>query len=356
MPAEAPLRGRGTRTSPRPRFEPLEIERLPESEIDPDATPRAPAPRTRFLRDGARSAIARNDSPDIGFDTSLNPYRGCEHGCIYCYARPTHEYLGLSAGLDFETKILVKEDAPDLLRRELSSRHWRPQGVALSGVTDAYQPVERVLHLTRRCLEVLAEFRNPVSVTTKSDAVVRDLDLLGELARHRAVSVTISITTLDSDLARRLEPRAAQPGARLRTVERLAAAGVPVGVNIAPVIPALTDHEIAPIAAAAARAGARWASWQMVRLPLGVGDLFRIWLEDHFPLRARKVLHRIAQVRAGGLDQPGFGLRLRGTGFHARQIESWYRLAIRRTNLDPHPPALSTASFRRPSGPQLELF
>ena len=251
-------RRRGAATNPHNRFERIALEADPEFEAacaaDPDEP--APNPRTRFYRDPSRSILAKNDSPDVPFDASINPYRGCEHGCSYCYARPGHEYLGFSAGLDFETRILVKERAPELLRGVLAAPSWRPRVVALGGVTDGYQPVERRLGITRGCLEVFAEFRNPVAVVTKSALVTRDIDLLGELARFDAACVLVSITTLDRDLARAMEPRAAPPRRRLATVEALARAGIPVGVMVAPVIPGLTDHEIPAIVAAAARAGA----------------------------------------------------------------------------------------------------
>src|SRR6185436_13923514 len=225
------VKGRGASINPANRFEEIHLER------DIDWNPEEdPAPRTKFLRDNSQTAITYNDSPDIGFDASINPYRGCEHGCIYCYARPTHEYLGFSAGLDFETWIMVKENAPELLRKELSSPKWKPQVIAMSGVTDCYQPVERKLKLTRRCLEVLAEFRNPVGIVTKNHLVTRDLDVLGELARHQAAVVFISVTTLDASLAAKLEPRASLPKHRLAAIETLSQGGVPVGVMVAPVI------------------------------------------------------------------------------------------------------------------------
>src|SRR5437870_7346270 len=224
----APVHGRGAAVNPPNRFERLHYEADPDDEQDP-----AGAPATEYYRDRSRSIIATNDSPDVGFGASINPYRGCEHGCAYCYARPTHEYLGFSAGIDFETKILVKEDAPALLRRELSSPKWQPQVLGISGVTDPYQPVERRLQLTRRCLGVLAEFRNPAVIITKNHLVTRDLDLLGELARYQAVAVFLSVTTLDGELARTLEPRASQPGGRLAAIEELSRAGVPAGVMVA---------------------------------------------------------------------------------------------------------------------------
>src|SRR5947209_2294940 len=234
-----PLRGRGASHNPANRFETLHYER------DPDAAPGDdPAPATQFLRDRTHSIITTNDSPDVGFSASINPYRGCEHGCTYCYARPYHEYLGFSAGIDFETKIMVKEDAPKLLRKELTSPRWQPQVLGLSGVTDAYQPIERHLLLTRRCLEVLVQFRNPVVIVTKNHLVTRDSDLLRRLAEHRAASVCLSLTTLDDRLAGRLEPRATRPRGRLDAIRQLTAAGVPVTVLVAPVIPGLTDHEL----------------------------------------------------------------------------------------------------------------
>ncbi|HXU08768.1 MAG TPA: radical SAM protein, partial [Blastocatellia bacterium] len=222
------VRGRGTPENPPNRFEKLSYQPDPESD-----DPEQPAARTQFLKDASRSLITYNDSPDVGFEASINPYRGCEHGCIYCYARPTHEYLGFSAGLDFETKILVKEDAPELLRKELASRRWKPKILAISGVTDPYQPIERRLELTRRCLEVLAEFRNPVMIVTKNQLVTRDIDLFKQLAEHRAVAVFVSVTTLDADLARVMEPRTSTPQNRLAAIETLASAGVPVGVMVA---------------------------------------------------------------------------------------------------------------------------
>jgi DNA repair photolyase len=344
-------RGRGAAGNPANRFEKREVVPDPE-ERDPEE----PLPRTRILRDSARSIIARNESPDVGFSASLNPYRGCEHGCVYCYARPYHEYLGFSAGLDFETQILVKEDAPELLRAELSSPRWTPQTLALSGVTDPYQPLERRLGLTRRCLEVLAEFRNPVVVITKNHLVTRDADLFRELAGHGAVSVVLSITTLDPQLARTMEPRTSTPARRLAAIRTLAAAGVPVGVNVAPLIPGLTDHESPAILAAAARAGASFAGHVLLRLPHGVKDLFREWLERRYPERAGKVLHRIREVRGGRLNDPDFGTRMTGEGKYAAQATALFDLARRKAGLADGGPELSTAAFRVPPGPQLTLF
>lgn len=325
-----------------------------ERDADWDPTEDA-APATRFLKDSTRSIINYNDSPDIGFRASINPYRGCEHGCIYCYARPTHEYLGFSAGLDFETKIMVKEKAPELLREELSSSKWEPQVLALSGVTDCYQPIERKLKLTRRCLEVLSEFRNPVALVTKNQLVTRDIDLLGELARHRAAAVFVSVTTLDASLRHVMEPRTAPPQARLAAIRALAEAGIPTGVLVAPVIPGLTDHEIPSILGAAAEAGAKFAGHVVLRLPYAVAPLFEQWLERHVPGKAAKVLGRIRAIRGGGLNDARFGSRMRGEGIFAAQIEQLFEVACRKAGFSGNGPGLSSAAFRRPGGAQIEL-
>lgn len=346
---EAP-RGRGAAENPANRFERLHLA------VDPDAP--APPPGqvpTEYFRDASRSVISRNDSPDIPFETSLNPYRGCEHGCIYCYARPTHEYLGLSAGLDFETRLFVKEDAPALLRAELGQPGWMPQELVLSGVTDPYQPIERTLGITRQCLQVLAEVRNPVGIVTKSGLVARDIDVLAELATHAAVSVALSVTTLDEALRRTMEPRAASADVRLDAVARLNDAGVPAGVMVAPIIPGLNDHEIPRILARAAEAGARFASYTLLRLPHAVAPLFAGWLERHFPERKEKVLGRIRDVRDGKLNDPGFYSRMRGAGPLAELVSTVFRVARDRAGIPPSRPQLSAAAFRRP-GEQMSLF
>src|SRR2546425_10778399 len=299
-------RGRGAASNPANRFETLSYH---SSDWD---EPEDPAPQTLFLKDDTRTIINYNDSPDVGFSASINPYRGCEHGCVYCFARPNHEYLGFSAGLDFETKILVKEDAPELLRRELASPRWEPQAVAISGVTDAYQPVERRLQLTRRCLEVLVEFQNPVVIITKNELVTRDINLLGKLAGVDGALVFISVTSLDSELARELEPRASQPGRRLAAIEALSRAGIPTGALVAPVIPGLTDHEMPAIISAVAAAGAVAAGYVPLRLPYGVASLFDEWLTLHRPLQKEKILNRIRDIRRGCLDDPNFGHTLPG--------------------------------------------
>ncbi|MHC1765624.1 MAG: PA0069 family radical SAM protein [Verrucomicrobiia bacterium] len=348
--SSGPIRGRGVSSNPANRFEELVLEPVDDFPVE-----ERPGPRTRFYRDASQSIIAFNDSPDIPFRASINPYRGCEHGCSYCYARPTHEYLGFSAGLDFEAKIMVKEGAPELLRRELSSPKWTPQEIALSGVTDCYQPIERKLQLTRRCLAVLAEFRNPVNIITKNLLVTRDLDLLRELAAARAVHVNISINSLDPDLARVLEPRASAPQQRLTAVETLSEAGVPVGVLVAPIIPAINDDEIPSVLAAAKAAGARWAYTEVVRLPLTVALVFQEWLERQFPDRKEKVLGRIRAMRGGRLNDPRFGSRMRGEGVFADQISQLFHVARRKAGFPDEGPGLSTASFRRPGGEQLGL-
>jgi len=344
------LRGRGTAENPPNRFEPIEV-RLDGDTLDSDLRElgELPSPRTTFLRDTTRSIIAYNDSPDIPFDASINPYRGCEHGCIYCYARPFHEYLGFSAGLDFETKILVKLEAATLLRSELAARSWRPQPIIVSGVTDAYQPIERKLALTRACLAVLAECRNPVSIVTKNHLVTRDIDLLRQLAEHEGVAVNLSITSLRPELQRVLEPRTSIPARRLDAIARLAAAGVPVGVLVAPVVPGLTDEELPAILKAGREAGAQWAGYVVLRLPHAVAGLFVDWLKQHFPDRAGKVLNRVRGMRGGRLHDPSFRQRMHAEGGMADQIRLLFKSSCRRLGFE-HAvrPALSPDYFRRP--------
>jgi len=345
------LRGRGVGWNPPNRFETIALEPDPSDE-DPQ-----PGPETVLLRDRTKSILAWNDSPDVGFDVGINPYRGCSHGCVYCYARPTHEYLGFSAGLDFETKIMVKERAPELLKKALESRSWVPQVIALSGNTDAYQPAERRLELTRRCLEVLAEFRNPVGIVTKSHLVTRDADLLGDLAADGAAAVVLSVTSLRNEVQRAMEPRAASPSRRLDAIRQLAAKGIPVGVNVAPVIPGLTDEEVPSILEAAAEAGATFASYIMLRLPHGVKSIFEGWLGQHFPERRDKVLNRVRELRGGKLYDARYEVRGRGEGPWSDQLRSLFRVTRKRLGLD-RPPSLSTAAFRVPPtrGQQTDMF
>jgi DNA repair photolyase len=343
-------RGRGAQHNPPNRFEKIRLER--DADWNPEEDP---APQTVFLRDHSKTLITYNTSPDISFNAGINVYRGCEHGCSYCYARQTHEYLGFSAGIDFETKIMVKEDAPELLRKELSSPRWKPQLLAMSGVTDCYQPVERRLQLTRRCLQVLAEFRNPVGIITKNYLVTRDIDVLTELARFKAVVVNVSINSLNPELARKLEPRAASPRLRLAAVEALAKAGIPVGVLVAPVIPALNDHEMPAVLAAAKAAGAGWAGTEILRLPLTVAPVFETWLERIFPEKKDKILGRIRAIRGGKLNDARFGSRMRGEGIFAEQISKMFDVARRKAGFSEDGPDVSTAGFRRPEGAQLGL-
>ena len=332
---------RGIRSNPTGRFEALTVE--PIEGIGPGGR------ETVLLRDVSKSVISRNRSPDVRFDVSLNPYRGCSTGCVYCYARPGHEYLGFSAGLDFETRILVKPAAPELLRSELASPRWVPRTLLMSGVTDPYQPVEKSLGLTRHCLEVLAEVRQPVAVITKSSLVRRDADLLSGLAARGAAAVTISVTTLSDDLHRAMEPRGASPGQRLATIRALADAGIPVCVNVAPVIPGLTDHEIPSILRAAAGAGASGASWIALRLPHGVGALFEGWLDRHFPDRKEKILGHVRSMRGGLLNDPRFGTRMTGEGPYAEHLRQSFHVHRKRLGLREGPPPLSAEAFREPS-------
>ncbi|MDQ7052494.1 MAG: PA0069 family radical SAM protein [candidate division KSB1 bacterium] len=339
------IKGRGADGNPQNRYDPLFVD---FDHID--------APRTQFFIDHSRSIVARNDSPDVGFTYSLNPYRGCEHGCVYCYARPTHEQLGFSAGLDFETKIMVKKDAPALLEKTFRSPSWQPQVVALSGNTDCYQPTERRWKLTRSCLRVFLKYRNPVSITTKNALIVRDLDILTELAREHLVHVNLSLTTLDNRLCRILEPRTSSPQRRLEAIARLSGAGVPVGVMVAPVIPGINDREIAGILSEAAAAGAQNAGYILLRLPHGVKELFVNWLRQHFPDRANKVVHHIQSMRNGQLYECEFGARKRGHGPAAEMIQRLFELSCRRLGLHQTLPPLNTDAFlRHPEQAQLEL-
>lgn len=352
-PTAAAPGGRGSASNPHNRFEKLTLELEPEALIDDDGEPILP--RTQFLRDSTQSIITYNDSPDIPFRASLNPYRGCEHGCAYCFARPYHEYLGFSAGLDFESKIVVKEKAPELLRAELSRKNWVPQPLTMSAITDCYQPVERRLQLTRGCLEVLAEFRNPVAIITKNHLVTRDIDHLATLAKLNAAQVAVSITTLDAELAKTLEPRASTPARRLAAVEELSAAGVPVFVMMAPIIPGLTDHEMPDLLAAVAKAGARSATYTVLRLPWAVAPLFVEWLDRHAPGHKDKVLSRIQSMRGGKLYDAKWGARMKGEGFFAEQIRAFFAVAKRKAGFRGDLGELSSAAFRMPTD-QLSLF
>lgn len=344
--------GRGARSNPQTEFAPLHVDLDPDA-LDDDELRQV---ETRYLKDPAQTILSSNESPDVPFQYSVNPYRGCEHGCLYCYARPTHEYLGFSAGLDFETRILVKENAPSLLAERFQSDRWTPAPVWLSGNTDPYQPVERELELTRRLLQVFALYRNPVGLITKNGLLTRDLDVLEEMAAWNGVRVTVSVTTLDNELAGAMEPRTARPPLRLRLIEECAEAGVPVGVNVAPIVPGLTDEEVPRILAAAAEHGATSAGYTVLRLPGAVRELFVDWLDRHAPHRKTRVLKRMTSLRGENMNDTDFGVRMRGTGLWADTIGDLFSLACKKHELDNAPASLNTEAFRHRPGGQIRLF
>jgi DNA repair photolyase len=348
-------RGRGARSNHTGRFERETAESFDDGW---ESLATLDTFKTEVREDATRSIIARNDSPDISFDRSINPYRGCEHGCIYCYARPTHCYLGHSAGLDFETKLYAKSNAAELLAKELSSPRYEPQTIALGANTDPYQPIERERQITRSILEVLAKTRHPVGIVTKSALVTRDIDILAPMAAQGLAKVAVSITTLDRRLARAMEPRAATPGKRLQAVRELSEAGIPVTVMVAPIVPALNDHEIEQILDAAKTAGAREAGYVMLRLPLEIKELFREWLAEAYPDRAERVLKLLRSMHGGEDYVAAFGHRQRGAGPYADQIAQRFKLARRRLGLETERLALRTDLFERPfaRGQQLGLF
>jgi DNA repair photolyase len=315
-------------------------------------------PQTILGIDTAKKIITRNTSPDVGFDRSINPYKGCEHGCIYCFARPTHAYLNLSPGLDFETRIFRKPDAPELLRAELSAKTYKPATIQLGINTDAYQPIERTERLTRRILEVLAEFAHPVGILTKSALIQRDIDILGPMAAKGLVKTGVSITTMDPEMARIMEPRAATPRRRIETIQALKSAGIPVFVMSAPIIPGLTCHELENILEAAAEAGAERAGMTIVRLPYEIKTLFEEWLRGHFPDRAEKVLSLIKQCRGGRMNQAQFGTRMTGTGPYAQLLQQRFALAVKRFGLDKARSPMNLTLFKgaEVTNPQLSLF
>jgi len=339
-------RGRGARSNASGRHEATQSVGFSDGWDLPEESARL---RTEVTVERARTILARNTSPDIPFDRSINPYRGCEHGCIYCYARPSHANMGLSPGLDFESRLFVKTEAATLLRKELRRPGYRCLPVALGSNTDPYQPIERDWRIMRGVLEVLEESRHPVTIVTKSANVLRDLDILERMARRGLVKVALSVTTLDHRLARRLEPRASTPGRRLAAIAGLSAAGVPVGVMAAPVIPGLTDHEIEPILKAAAEAGAVEAGWILLRLPLEIRDLFAEWLAEETPDRAKRVLSLLTEMRGGRANDPRFGHRMRGEGAYAAMLADRFRAAARRLGLNADPPSLDCTQFRAPA-------
>ena len=344
------VKGRGAPSNIEGRFEAWAREGADDGWFQ-EPEDEAKRPKTVVAIEHAKSIITRNDSPDVPFTQSINPYRGCENGCSYCFARPTHAYLGLSPGLDFETRLYAKTNAAELLREELAKPSYRCDPIAIGVNTDAYQPIERTQRVTRAILEVAHETHHPVSLITKSALIERDLDLLAPMARDGLVSVTVSVTTLDSQISRYMEPRASAPARRLLAVARLAQAGIPVGVNVAPVIPFLTDAELEPILEAAAGAGARRAGYLLVRLPWEVKDLFKAWLEEHFPLKADHVMARIHEMRAGRDNDPSFGTRMTGTGLFAELLRQRFDKACRRLGLDGEDRrfTLDCTRFRAPS-------
>ncbi len=345
-----PIKGRGASFNPPNRFERLHVEPLEEPWDDDRQI------QTEFFLDTSRSILAKNDSPDLDFTYSINPYRGCEHGCAYCYARPSHEYLGFSAGLDFESKILVKPDAPRLLEETFRKKSWQAQVVAFSGNTDPYQPIERRLQLTRQCLEVFLKYRNPAEIVTKNFLVTRDSDILKELASLQLVHVLISITSLNPELVRMMEPRTSTPKKRLEAIETLANNGVPVGVNAAPIIPGLNDEELPNILREVARRGATSAGYILVRLPGPVKEIFLDWLSRNLPDRKAKVISRLKAVRSGKLSDSRWGIRMRGEGEIAETIRDLFHLTCKKHHLNEQEVNLSTAHFVHTPEKQLEIF
>jgi DNA repair photolyase len=354
---DRPVKGRGAVSNPAGRFEPASRHRIDDGWERPEEGEPA-RPPTIVRVDATRTILARNESPDLGFDRSINAYRGCEHGCVYCFARPTHAYFGLSSGLDFETRIFVKPDAPRLLAAELRRKGYDPAPIAMGTNTDPYQPLEREHRITRGVLEVLRDFRHPFTIVTKGHLVTRDLDLLGPMAEANLCRVGLSVTTLDRDLARKLEPRASTPARRIEAIRLLAEAGVPVGVMAAPMIPALNDWELERILEAAAEAGASWAAHTVLRLPHEIKDLMREWLEAHAPLKAKHVLSLVRDMRGGRLNDPNFGARMKGEGAYAEALSLRFRLAAKRLGLDRKQAPLDCAQFKPPprAGDQLALL
>jgi DNA repair photolyase len=348
------LKGRGALSNPPGRFEREQVESVDDGWYQdevPDSV------ETTLEPDRAREVISTNDSPDVPFEQSISPYRGCSHACPYCYARPSHAYMGLSPGVDFETRLFYKENAAQVLELQLAKPGYVCKSITLGANTDPYQPVEKRMRVTRSILEVLARTRHPVAIITKSALVLRDLDLLADMARDRLASVAVSITTLDNELKRVMEPLTASPPARLRTLAALNEAGIPTAVMAAPVIPALTDHELEAILEAAAQAGTRWAGYVLLRLPYEIKDLFREWLGAHYPQRAAHVMSVLRDMRGGRDNDARFGHRMRGTGPYAELLSRRFRLACRRLGLNSTSrPPLETSLFIPPTaGPQLRL-
>ena len=353
------MKTRATALNPHNRYQVLASDREPDNHwpSDPDDDLNPDSLATEVMDEQARTIISRNSSPDLPFDQSINPYRGCEHACIYCYARPTHAYWDMSPGLDFETRLIAKPNAAARLRQELDKPGYRVSPIALGVNTDAWQPLERQRRITRQLLEVLVEYRHPVSIITKGALILRDLDLLAELAAQGLVSVRISLTTLSNDLKRRMEPRASAPATRLKMIEQLSSAGVPVGILLAPVIPFVNDQEIESILTAAASAGATRADWILLRLPLELDELFQDWLQRHYPQRASHVMNRIRDLRGGRTNTPEFGQRMTGKGPYADLIRQRFARKARHLGLNTSDTeTLRTDLFRRPAGEQMGLW
>ena len=349
-------KGRGSRSNRSGRYEPVAHEDFDDGWGEADEA--APPLKTTLTPERAKTIITRNDSPDVGFDRSINPYRGCEHGCIYCYARPAHAWMGLSPGLDFESRLFFKPEGPRLLEQELSKRNYVCKPIHIGGNTDPYQPVERDLLITRGVLEVLERFDHPFSIITKSNLIARDADIMGRMAARGLCVAMVSITTLDRGLARAMEPRASTPAKRLEAISRLAEAGCPVGVGFAPVIPGLNDHELEAVLEAAAKAGATSAMYVTLRLPLEIKDLFREWLADARPDRAARVMSLIRQTRGGRDYDPDWNQRMKGTGPVAELIATRFKAAVKRYGLDGPRHVLDESRFRIPPEmkTQLDLF
>jgi DNA repair photolyase len=348
--------GRGAGLNPKNRFERLTVEPFEDDEQVSGSSGHQSSIATSFYLDNSKTIIACNDSPDIIYNFSVNPYRGCEHGCIYCYARPYHEYLGFSSGLDFETKILVKMDAPILLEQELLSKSWKPEPIALSGATDCYQPIERKLELTRKCLEVFLRFKNPIMIITKNAQLLRDLDLLQELASMQLVRVTLSISTLKPELARILEPRTSAPYKRLEAIAKLKEAGIPTGILVSPVIPGLTDEEIPSILSEAAKCNVDYADHTLIRLPLAVKELFVDWLQRQMPDSASKIIGRMKQIHGGKIDESRFGLRMTGEGKISEMLHQFFEISRKKCGINNRTIPLRSDLFTRGEPTQGDLF
>lgn len=343
--------GRGTNQNPSNRFD--KIDYMKDTEELGDEPRRT---QSLYFKDYSKSILSFNDSPDIFARVSLNPYKGCEHGCIYCYARPSHEYLSLSAGIDFESKIFIKHEAPSLLHKTLASKKWEPKIIMFSGNTDCYQPIDKKLKLTRSCLEIMHRFNNPVNLVTKNKLVTRDIDILKKMAEINTAAVFISITTLDNRLASIMEPQTSKPHLKLKAIKELSNAGIPTGVMIAPVIPGLTDSEIPEIIKQASDAGAKYANFVMLRLPHGIKDLFINWLEEYFPERKQKVLNRLISLFGQKMYNPSFHIRGRGKGPFAEQVKDIFKIACRSGGINREELQLTTKHFKNPELAQMDLF